>query len=199
MCIFTGFKEWHDLCFPCVSGLLPSDMSTQLALLKHLHSHMLGPEAQKCQHLFDIVLCYDVNSKCFTSILWPNHLFLLKNGHIFNKGFCLFCHVDRDVKQYQGSDFLLSIKHNKAKSQSCFQGLNLVSHRFLLGSFVFSWWCCEAFPLSYISFFISISIQWLPFAGVFFFVSFALIKSIWGFFLADCCLESIELKYYMPV
>lgn len=136
MCIFTGFKEWHNVCFPCVSGLLPSDMSTQLALPKHLHIHMLGPEAKNCQRFFDIVLCYNVNNKCFISILWLNHPFLLKNGCKFSKRFWLFCPVDRDVKQHQASDFLLSMKHNKARSQSCFQGFRLVSHRFLLGSFV---------------------------------------------------------------
>lgn len=57
------------LCFPCVSGLLPSDVSARLALPKHLRVCMLGPEAQICQRLFDIALCYNVNNKCFVSIL----------------------------------------------------------------------------------------------------------------------------------
>lgn len=47
-------------------------------------------------------------------------------------------HLDRDVKQHQGSDFLPSIKHNKERSQSCFQGFNLVTD-FSWGLLFLSW------------------------------------------------------------
>ena len=46
--------------------------------------------------------------------------------------------MDRDVKQHQGSGFLLSIKKKlfQSRCQNCVQWHNLVSHSYLPGSFV---------------------------------------------------------------